>query len=106
MFGKGISISTGHWQRIAIARAIYHDRVVLILDESLTQIDSFSRRPILENIIKHRPKQTLIHITQEVAEKDLFDKLIYVEKSRIKEVVDQRSKKSDSDRKKSQKADT
>jgi ABC-type multidrug transport system fused ATPase/permease subunit len=83
LFGNGIEISTGHWQRIAIARAIYRDRQILILDESLTQIDSFSRRAILERIIRHRPNQTFIHITQETEHLDLFNKVIRIEKGTI-----------------------
>ncbi|MEA3357753.1 MAG: ATP-binding cassette domain-containing protein, partial [Patescibacteria group bacterium] len=79
MFGNGINISTGHWQRLAIARAIYRDRPILILDESFTQIDGFSRRPIMQKIIKHRPKQTFINITQDDIHTDLFDKIIYIE---------------------------
>jgi len=86
MFGKGISVSTGHWQRIAIARAVYHDRSILVLDESLTQIDSFSRRPILEKIIEHRPNQTFVHITQDESENDLFDTLVYIEKGKITKI--------------------
>ncbi len=86
LFAGGRDISTGHWQRVALARAIYRDRQILILDESLTQIDGFSRRPILEKIIKHRPKQTLINITQDDTEKDIFDKLIYIDKGKIAKV--------------------
>lgn len=84
LFGKGIEISTGHWQRVAIARAIYRDRSVLILDESLTQIDSFSRRELLKNIIRHRPKQTFINITQETEHLDLFDQILRIERGQIK----------------------
>ncbi len=83
LFGTGIEVSTGHWQRIAIARAMYRDRSILILDESLTQIDSFSRRSILEHIITHRPRQTLIHITQETEHLDLFDVVIRIDKGKI-----------------------
>lgn len=86
LFGGGMDVSTGHWQRIAIARALYRDRAILILDESLTQIDGYSRRPIIQRILTHRPKQTFINITQEETEKDLFDKIIYIEKGRVKEV--------------------
>ncbi|MBN2100379.1 ABC transporter ATP-binding protein [Candidatus Dojkabacteria bacterium] len=84
LFSKGMDVSSGHWQRIAIARALYRDRAILILDESFTQIDGFSRKPIIEGIIKHRPKQTLINITQEETEKDLFDRSIYIDKGKIK----------------------
>ncbi|MBN1618170.1 ABC transporter ATP-binding protein [Candidatus Dojkabacteria bacterium] len=87
LFSNGMDISSGHWQRIAIARAIYHDRSVLIFDESLTQIDSFSRRPILEKTIKHRPKQTFINITQDESDSDLFDKIIYINKGKLDNIL-------------------
>ncbi len=81
--GNGMDICTGYWQRIAIARALYRDRQVLILDESLTQIDGFSRKPILQAIIKGRPKQTFIYISQDDTEKELFDKALYIDKGKI-----------------------
>jgi ABC-type multidrug transport system fused ATPase/permease subunit len=87
LFSNGTEISSGHWQRLAIARALYRDRAILVLDESLTQIDGFSRRPILSSIMSHRPKQTLIHICQEEDNKDLFDKLIYLEKGEITKII-------------------
>lgn len=83
MLGNGIDVGTGYWQRIAIARAIYRDSQILVLDESLTQVDGFSRRPIVERIIKHRPKQTFIYITQDETEKDLFDKIFYIENGKL-----------------------
>ncbi len=87
LFSNGMDISSGHWQRIAIARALYRDRAILVLDESFTQIDGFSRRPILSNIINYRTKQTLINITQEEDNKDLFDKVFYLEKGKITKVL-------------------
>lgn len=86
LFGGGMDLSTGYWQRIAIARAVYRDRAILILDESFTQIDGFSRKPILKRLIKHRPNQTFVNITQDKTELDLFDKVIFIEKGRLKEI--------------------
>jgi len=87
LFSRGMGLSTGHWQRIAIARAIYRDRAILILDESFTQIDGFSRKPILKRLIKHRPNQTFINIIQDKTELDLFDKVIFIEKGKLKEIT-------------------
>jgi ABC-type multidrug transport system fused ATPase/permease subunit len=87
LFSNGKEISSGHWQRVAIARALYRDRSILVLDESFTQIDGFSRKPILEGIIKYRPKQTFINITQEEDNKELFDKLVYLKKGNITKIV-------------------
>lgn len=105
LFSHGMDISTGHWQRVAIARAIYRDCPVLILDESLTQIDGFSRQPILDRIIEHRPNQSFIYITQEDTNKDLFDKVIYLEKGTIKEVKEGKKEKGDVAKEKVEKTD-
>jgi ATP-binding cassette subfamily B protein len=82
----GIQISSGHWQRIAIAKALYRDRHILILDESLTQIDGKSRERIIMNIAEFRPKQTLIYITQDENNLELFDKVVYIDKGKIKKI--------------------
>lgn len=86
LFSGGMDFSTGHWQRLAIARALYRDRAILILDESLTQIDGFSRGPLLERIMKYRPKQTLIYITQEETEKEHFDKAVYIKDGKVEKI--------------------
>ncbi|MFH1547607.1 MAG: ABC transporter ATP-binding protein [bacterium] len=84
--GQGIQISSGHWQRIAISRSLYRDRHILILDESLTQIDGPSRETILKNIMEYRPKQTLIYITQDNENLSLFNKIIHIDKGKITEI--------------------
>ena len=49
-FEDSVSISSGHWQRIAIARAVYRNREIFLLDQPFTYIDSHSVEEILTEI--------------------------------------------------------
>lgn len=51
-FSKGRGISMGEWQKLALARAIYHGQDLLILDEPETFLDNKSRQKLLSFIAK------------------------------------------------------
>ena len=74
----GKELSPGHWQRFAIARALYRNRDIFIMDEPFTFIDAPSRDVLLRNIIDFvGPDRTLILLTRDTDMLDEFDK-IYV----------------------------
>ena len=58
----GNNLSGGQRQRIGIARALYFDRDVLILDEATNSLDHLTEEKIIQNICKLRNK-TIIFIT-------------------------------------------
>ncbi len=60
---SGSKISGGQKQRIGIARALYFDPKILILDESFNAIDETTSKKILKNIINLYPDLTIILIT-------------------------------------------
>lgn len=92
-FDKGMEISPGYWQRIAIARAIYRNKEILVLDEPFTFIDQDSRERILKNIIEYLgDKRTLIYITQDRLDEHLFDKVYHVTKGRVEDEVIKRKR--------------
>lgn len=77
----GKELSPGYWQRLAIARALYRNRDIFIMDEPFTFIDAPSRDKILKNIIEFvGPKRTLILLTRDTDLLDTFDR-IYVFKN-------------------------
>ena len=54
------AVSEGQKQRISIARAILADAPVLLLDEATSALDVATERKVLQNIIRHDPRRTVI----------------------------------------------
>ena len=57
---NGQRFSEGQKQRISIARAILADAPVLLLDEATSALDVATERKVLQNIIRHDPRRTVI----------------------------------------------
>jgi ABC-type bacteriocin/lantibiotic exporter with double-glycine peptidase domain len=70
-------ISGGQKQRIAIARVLYSNPQILVLDESTSALDLNSERSIIENILKYYPKLTLILSSHRISKK-YFNKKIFI----------------------------
>lgn len=80
----GKELSPGYWQRLAIARMLYRNRDVFILDEPFTFIDAPSRDHILKNILKFvGTGRSLILITRDTDLLDLFDNIYVLDKGKI-----------------------
>ena len=81
---KGARVSGGQIQRIAIARALYANKEILILDEATSALDVDTEKKILENLkkynktiimITHRPANlSLCDIVYEVSDKNVIEK--------------------------------
>ena len=69
---EGVKLSGGQRQRVALARGLYLDRDILILDESLSEIEQVREREILSELKKSGPK-TIIYITHRKSNIDLCD---------------------------------
>lgn len=85
-FKGGKELSPGHWQRLSIARMLYRNKPVYIMDEPFTFIDGPSREEILNNILKFVGKEkTIIYITQNTDNLDLFDSVYYIYNGKVLE---------------------
>jgi ATP-binding cassette subfamily B protein len=62
-FSDGIEPSGGQWQRIALARALFRDANILILDEPTAAIDTKSEYAIFKTLEKHSKNKTTIVIS-------------------------------------------
>ncbi len=85
-FGNGKELSPGHWQRLAIARMIYRNKQIMIMDEPFTFIDGPSKAKILKGIMELvGEEKILIYITQDTDNLDDFDRIYYFKKGKIVE---------------------
>tara|TARA_B110000858_G_scaffold197487_1_gene259317 strand:+ start:416 stop:2116 length:1701 start_codon:yes stop_codon:yes gene_type:complete len=83
---NSIKISGGQKQMIGIARAIYRDPEILILDEATSSIDLLNSEEILKNIkkLKEEKDVTVIIISHDMKVMDFCDKVFFVKDNEVK----------------------
>ena len=79
----GIRLSGGQQQRIGIARALYRDPEILILDEATSSLDQSTETKIIESIQLLKRKKTLILITHRLPTVKICDKVFFIDKGKI-----------------------
>ncbi|MFA7309051.1 MAG: ABC transporter ATP-binding protein [Patescibacteria group bacterium] len=76
LFEGSLNISGGERQRIGIARALFQNHPVLILDEATASLDPKTEREVVGNIMKAYPDLTLLYVTHKYSMLDSFDTII------------------------------
>ena len=64
---RGVTLSGGQKQRSSIARALLMDAAVLILDDSMSAVDTDTEEQILENLMRIRKGKTTIIIAHRIS---------------------------------------
>lgn len=82
---RGVTLSGGQKQRISIARALIKQPDILILDDSLSAVDTTTEQRILNYLEKAMADKTAIIITHRIYNLLDFDKIIVLEDGRIAE---------------------
>lgn len=80
---RGITLSGGQKQRVSIARAIIKDPKILLLDDSLSAVDTETEELILNNLLDFCKDKTTIIVTHRVSSAKNADKIIILEDGRI-----------------------
>lgn len=76
---RGVTVSGGQKQRISIARALMKDAPILILDDSVSAVDTKTEAVILENLRLARQGKTTILIAHRVSTIERMDKILFLE---------------------------
>ena len=82
---RGTTLSGGQKQRVAIARALLCKPSILILDDSLSAVDTLTEKKILDHLISHRAKKTTIIISHRISSVSHADKIIVIDNGEIVE---------------------
>ena len=81
---RGIRISGGQRQRIGIARALYHDPDILIMDEATSSLDGETEKAIMDSINTFLGKKTMVIIAHRLQTIEKCDTVYRVENGQIK----------------------
>jgi ABC-type bacteriocin/lantibiotic exporter with double-glycine peptidase domain len=79
----GIKISGGQRQRLGIARAIYFNKKILILDESTNSLDQKIKKEILEELLNFDQSYTIIIVDHNIDNFNFFNKILKIENHSI-----------------------
>ncbi len=82
---RGITLSGGQKQRVAISRALLVDPRILILDDSLSAVDTETEERILERLSSHLERRTSILISHRVSTVKMADQIVVLDEGRIVE---------------------
>jgi ATP-binding cassette subfamily B protein len=88
---RGITLSGGQRERIAIARAILMDPPIFILDDALSSVDIQTEERVLEGLDKFLRGKTSILITHRIAPLRRADRIVVLEEGQVAEVGDHKT---------------
>ena len=83
---RGVTVSGGQKQRISIARALLKDAPILILDDSVSAVDTRTEKIILDNLKSSRANKTTLLIAHRISTVEQLDKIVFLEDGRVEAV--------------------
>ena len=83
---RGVTVSGGQKQRISIARALLKDAPILILDDSVSAVDTRTEQIILDNLKQSRAGKTTLLIAHRISTVERMDKIVFLEDGRVEAV--------------------
>ncbi len=86
VFDRGSRFSGGQRQRLALARALYSQPQILLLDEPSSGLDINSERKFISSIQKIKGKMTIVIVTHKKEVLSICDRVLKLDKNGLKEI--------------------
>lgn len=83
LMDSGVELSGGQQQRFLLARALYKDAPVLVLDEPTAALDSIAEREVYENYNKYSGGKTAVFISHRLASTRFSDRIVMLDEGKI-----------------------
>ncbi|MCM3324819.1 ABC transporter ATP-binding protein [Cytobacillus kochii] len=80
---EGEQLSGGQWQKVAIARAIYQEKDLIILDEPTSSIDPISEFEILTKLFEENKEKSIILVTHRLGAAKLADTILVLKDGKV-----------------------
>lgn len=80
---RGVRLSGGQRQRIGIARALYHDPAVLVLDEATSSLDTATERGVLQAVEALQGRKTILIVAHRLSTVEHCDRLYRLDQGRV-----------------------
>ena len=80
---RGVTVSGGQKQRISIARALMKQASILILDDSVSAVDTKTERMILENLHRTRSGMTTLLIAHRISTIRQMDRILFIDDGKV-----------------------
>ena len=84
---RGSTLSMGQIQRVGIARALYRSTDILLLDEVTSSLDQINTNKIYELIKKMKTLKTIIVITHELLNDEIFDNIYELKNNTLQKIL-------------------
>jgi ABC-type multidrug transport system fused ATPase/permease subunit len=83
-YSNGEELSGGQWQRLTLARALYKESAILILDEPTSSLDPKAEVEIFENLSEYEKNKTVFFVSHRFTTIRKADRIIFLENGEIK----------------------
>ena len=85
LFKNGIQLSGGEWQKIAIARLLYGNHSILLLDEPSSALDVLSERNLYQDLLSNQAQngKTIIIVSHRISNLQKINHVIFLKKGII-----------------------
>ncbi|WP_040574227.1 ABC transporter ATP-binding protein, partial [Pontibacter sp. BAB1700] len=85
-FNKGVELSGGEWQKVALARAYMRDAQLLILDEPTSALDARAEHEVFLRFSELIAGKTAVLISHRFSTVRMADRILFLEQGQLKEL--------------------